>query len=67
MSRKESCPHCDSPKVHSMPLRPHDGDSAVAWYECGACGRMWSVRKHAAENPTISETGFLASNRRAIA
>jgi hypothetical protein len=52
MSRDHLCPHCDSPNVRPMPLRAHEQESAVLWHECANCGRMWSVRKNPADDPT---------------
>lgn len=55
MPRQSVCPHCDSPNVNAMPLRDHDGASAVAWHQCIDCARMWTVSKHAIEDPTRSK------------
>jgi hypothetical protein len=64
MSPNESCPHCDSVNVRSMARRAHEGDSAINWHECVDCGRMWSVRKHPAEDPTSDEGTMRGSHRR---
>ena len=52
VSRQDLCPQCDSPRVRPMAARVHEAESAVAWFECIECGRMWNVRKHPAEDRT---------------
>jgi hypothetical protein len=56
MSAKVVCPHCDSPNIRAMALRVHENESGVEWHECETCRRMWSVRKHPSENPTLRDT-----------
>ena len=45
MPIQAKCPHCDSKNVEQMTDRPHEKHSAVTWYQCRDCKRMWSLRK----------------------
>ena len=43
--RQLVCPHCDSANVERLPDRPYESQSAMTWFQCGDCGRLWSVPK----------------------
>jgi hypothetical protein len=45
-ARGHVCPHCDSPNTEQMRKRAYELSSAVTWYQCCGCQRMWSVAKH---------------------
>jgi hypothetical protein len=39
------CPHCDSKKIDAMAARSYEAISAMTWYQCRECQRMWSLPK----------------------
>jgi len=39
------CPHCDSTHTEQMEDRRNEEQSAITWYQCLDCRRMWSVPK----------------------
>ena len=39
------CPHCDSTTIEAMAARPFEAISAMTWYHCRACQRLWSLPK----------------------
>jgi transposase-like protein len=43
--RQLLCPHCDSENVERLPDRPYETQSAMTWFKCRDCGRLWSVPK----------------------
>jgi hypothetical protein len=47
------CPHCDSRNIEPMALRSYESTSAITWYQCRDCSRMWNLPKLPPHQPPL--------------